>query len=124
MRSTDANGEQIIEGSISSMEIAPIKCALYEIENRKNDKSPSHRIIAKAAHGGYVEVGSAFEFEIKRDFGAVVHGYNMVFSDPYFKEVKFSLFPTDRDGEYTCKLDTFKPKQQDNATQSNMDQAA
>ncbi len=79
-----------------------LKFGLIENLDKRSDKSPDYVIQARAPHGGVVDVGGAWVYEIKKQ--GVNQGkdiYSMSFDEP--AELKCTAFPDDNGNYYIVK---------------------
>lgn len=89
------NGKYV--GEIQSMRMN-FSFYLQEVESfdRRSEKSPSHKIIAKAPAGHYCQVGVAWLLQIKTGNSAGKQMFSLTLNDPEFGDdpVYVSAFPS------------------------------
>lgn len=88
-------------GEIQSMRMN-FSFYLQEIESfdRRSEKSPSHKVIARAPAGHYCQVGVAWQLQIKTGNSAGKMMFSLTLNDPEFGDdpIYVSAFPSGQDG--------------------------
>ena len=84
---------------------------LEPIENRRSEKSPSYKIVARSPKGHYFDAGVCWEMEIGRGNSAGQKMFTLTFDDPAFgdKPINFTAFPYGLD-TWDMNLSRAKPE--------------
>lgn len=100
-----------IRGEFASWAYPSVQIALRQNVSRSSDKAPSHEVIGKAPHGGWVVIGSAWRNKIKQGDKLGMDCFSLTLEEPtlFDKPVRLSAFP-DRDGKhFTLEFDRARP---------------